>query len=180
VDLPVLRKHNHHHLEPAEPPAWQDHAPEPRRREVSPLRAWDLLDDLGDLHRQLNGLVGGLLGAPTGVPASAVGATWRPAADVEETPDAYLVEIDLPAVKRDDVEIEVGPGELVVTGEIKEKQRVGFLRTRTRRTGRFDYRVSLPIDIDPDRVTASLCDGVLSVRVPKTEQARRRKVAIGG
>jgi HSP20 family protein len=44
--------------------------------------------------------------------------------------------------------------------------------------GRFEYRVSLPAEVQEDQVTASLTDGVLTVRVPKTEQARRRKIAI--
>ena len=57
-------------------------------------------------------------------------------------------------------------------------ERVGFLRSRTRQVGLFDYRVSLPTEVDEDKVTASLADGVLTVRVPKTERARQRKIPI--
>jgi HSP20 family protein len=103
---------------------------------------------------------------------------WRPAADVEETTDAYLVELELPGVKREDVSVEFGGGELTVTGEAKERQRVGFLRTRTRLVGRFDYRVSLPADVQEDQVSASLSEGVLTVRVPKNEKSRPRKIPI--
>jgi HSP20 family protein len=67
---------------------------------------------------------------------------------------------------------------LVVTGEVTERKRVGLLRTRNRPVGRFHYRVSLPAEVDEDEVTASLADGVLTVRVPKTERARQRKIPI--
>jgi HSP20 family protein len=98
--------------------------------------------------------------------------------DVEETDDAYVVELELPGVKREDVSVEFGGGELSVTGEVKQKERVGFLRTRTRPVGRFDYRVQLPAEVHDDQVSASLSDGVLTVRVPKTDRARRRRIAI--
>lgn len=51
-------------------------------------------------------------------------------------------------------------------------------RSRTRRIGRFDYRMSLPADIELEQVSAVLANGVLTVRVPKTEQARPRKIPI--
>jgi HSP20 family protein len=74
--------------------------------------------------------------------------------------------------------VEFGGGELVVTGEVKERQRVGLLRSRTRRIGRFEYRLSLSAEIDEDQINASMSEGVLTVRVPKTAKARPRKVPI--
>jgi HSP20 family protein len=68
--------------------------------------------------------------------------------------------------------------ELQITGETVEKERVGILRRRTRRVGRFEYRVTLPGPIDPDSIDASLHDGILRVTVPKPEQARPRRVEI--
>ncbi|MDQ4094065.1 MAG: Hsp20/alpha crystallin family protein [Actinomycetota bacterium] len=103
---------------------------------------------------------------------------WRPAVDVEETSEAYLVELELPGVKRKDISVEFDGGELAVTGEVKERQRVGLLRARSRPVGRFDYRVSLPADVEEDQITASLSDGVLTVRVPKNERSRPRRIPI--
>lgn len=60
---------------------------------------------------------------------------WLPAADVSETDAAYIVEIELPGVHREDVDVELDGNELVVTGEVKEKKREGLLRRRTRRVG---------------------------------------------
>jgi len=67
-----------------------------------------------------------------------------------------------------------------VHGEIKERERVGILRRRTRRTGQFDYRVRLPGDVDEEGIEASLEGGVLTVRVPKSERARRRRIEVKG
>jgi HSP20 family protein len=52
------------------------------------------------------------------------------------------------------------------------------VRRRTRRTGRFDYRVTLPEQVDAEQIEASLAEGVLTVRVPKSERAQRKKIAI--
>lgn len=103
---------------------------------------------------------------------------WSPLADVTETDDAYVIELDLPGVSRDDINIDLTGTELAITGEIKEREHKGLFHRRTRRTGRFAYRVTLPRDVDRDKVDASLSDGVLTVRVPKTESAKPRRITI--
>jgi HSP20 family protein len=103
-----------------------------------------------------------------------------PRFDIEETEDAWIVEAELPGVKRKDVDVEVRDGELLISGEIKERERVGVVRHRTRRTGRFEIRVALPADADPEQVDAKLERGVMSVEIPKPERAKPRKVTVGG
>jgi HSP20 family protein len=105
-------------------------------------------------------------------------AGWIPAVDVEETEDAYVLEAEVPGVKREDVNIEVSGNELAITGEIKEREREGILRRRTRRVGQFEFRVSLPGEVNPEGVDAKLNDGVLTVRVPKAERAQRRRIEV--
>jgi len=137
--------------------------------------------EFGELHERMGRLLSDTLGEPF---ASASGdgdrpgLGWRPLADVEETAEAYLVELELPGVKLEDVSVEFGGHELTVSGEVKERERVGFLRTRTRPVGRFDYRVSLPAEVEDDQVSASMSEGVLTVRAPKTERARQRRIPI--
>ncbi len=142
----------------------------PVRSRPHAVAGWDPLRELDELADRVNSLWeanlnGGLHG-------------WAPLADVEETDDAYVVEIDLPGVKRDDIDIQLTDRQLTVSGEIKEKERVGILRRRTRRVGQFHYSVTLPADIDGDKVSAHLDDGVLTVRVPKPEQAKPRRIQI--
>jgi HSP20 family protein len=105
-------------------------------------------------------------------------AAWSPPVDVEEEDGAYVIEAEVPGVKRDDVNIELVGNELLINGEIKERERKGILRRQARRVGRFEYRLQLPDSVDGDKIEANLKDGVLTVRVPKAEQARRRKVEI--
>lgn len=102
-----------------------------------------------------------------------------PLADIEETDDSYLLEVELPGVKREDIDLQVDQERLRLTGERRQRERVGFLRHRTRTTGRFSLDVTLPAPVDSDAVSASLDHGVLTVVVPKTEAARRRRIPIG-
>jgi HSP20 family protein len=103
---------------------------------------------------------------------------WSPLVDIEEGDDAYVIEAELPGVKREDVNIELVGNELSISGEIKERQRKGALRRQTRRTGRFEYRVSLPDQVNAEKIDASLDNGVLTVRVPKSERAQRRRIEV--
>jgi HSP20 family protein len=111
-----------------------------------------------------------------GLPADSV---WVPLVDIEETDDAWVLEAEVPGVKKNDVNIDVRDSEIVVSGEIKEKERKGLLRRRTRPVGRFEYRVVLPGDIDPEKVDANLDEGILTLRVAKAEKARARRIEIG-
>ncbi|WP_244206749.1 Hsp20/alpha crystallin family protein [Streptomyces swartbergensis] len=92
--------------------------------------------------------------------------------------DAYLIEVDVPGVKRDDINVEMNDREISITGEYKERERSGVLRRRTRLTGRFEYRAVLPGDINPENVDATLSEGVLTVKVPNTEAAKPRRIEI--
>jgi HSP20 family protein len=100
--------------------------------------------------------------------------------DIEETDDQFVVELDLPNVAPEDVDVELNDNQLRVTGEIKRKERSGILRRQTRRVGEFEYVITLPGEIDPDRVGAALSEGVLSVRVGKTNTGRARHIEVKG
>jgi HSP20 family protein len=118
--------------------------------------------------------MGQLMGAPLGNGMAA----WAPPVDIVETDDAWVVEAELPGVDPDDVSVEVRDSELSISGEIKERERAGILRRRTRRVGAFDFQVTLPGQADTEHVEATLRDGVLTVRVPKPEQARPRRIEV--
>jgi HSP20 family protein len=105
-------------------------------------------------------------------------AAWTPFVDIEEEDAAYVIEAEVPGAKREDVSIELQGNELSITGEIKERERKGIVRRTTRRVGRFDYRVTLPTHVEPKKIDAKLSDGVLSVRIPKAEQAQRQRIEV--
>jgi HSP20 family protein len=106
------------------------------------------------------------------------GAFFTPPVDIEETDDAWIVEAELPGVSRDDLNVEVRDDELAIFGEIKERERKGILRRRTRPVGRFEFRVTLPGPVSADDLNADLSDGVLTVRVPKPEPARAQRIEV--
>ena len=105
-------------------------------------------------------------------------AVWTPLVDIEEEDAAYVIEAEVPGAKREDINIELQGNELSITGEIKERERKGIVRRKTRRVGRFDYRVTLPTHVEPKKIDAKLSDGVLSVRIPKAEQAQRQRIEV--
>lgn len=109
---------------------------------------------------------------------SLAGRGFTPLADVEELDDAYVVEIELAGIPRDAVDIEVSGRRLTVRGERKEKERVGIFRKRERTVGRFHHEVVLPGDIDEAGIDARLEEGVLTVRLPKPERERPRRIEI--
>jgi HSP20 family protein len=97
-----------------------------------------------------------------------------PLGELEEQDDAYLVRVELPGVKRGDIDIELAGRRLTVRAERKERQRKGLLRRSTRRTGAFFFEVLLPGEVEHAGVEATLEEGVLAVRLPKPESERRR------
>jgi HSP20 family protein len=107
-------------------------------------------------------------------------AAWSPAADMRETDDAYVIEAELPGIKREDIAIEMAEREVRITGEYKEREREGVLRRGTRRSGHFEYRALLPTDVKAEEVNANLSDGVLTLTVPKAQAAKPRHIEITG
>ncbi len=147
----------------------------PSRRENRPAARWDPFREFEDLYTQMGRLWESAFGTEAGVSAG-----WAPLADVCETEDAYLVEIDVPGVRREDVNVELAGNELRVTGELKETERKGLFHKRTRRTGQFAFHTSLPENVRTDKIEANLADGVLTLRVPKAEPAKSRRIEVRG
>jgi HSP20 family protein len=146
----------------------------PVHRESSTARS-DLLREFQDLSERMGRLWASAVPGGGGLGPD---VPWEPAGDIEETDDAYVLELDLPGLRKDQVSVEILDSELAVHGEIKERERTGVIRRQTRRVGQFDYRMSLPADADAERISAELADGVLTVRVPRAEKAKPRRIEI--
>jgi HSP20 family protein len=160
--------------------------PSPRRftdgtvpaRRSSPQRTISLLDptrEFADIDDRMGPLVN-LAFDGMGL-TQVVDAPWVPLADISETDDAYMIQVDLPWVSRDQLNVELNDRELVINVELVDEEH-GRRRRRLRRTGRFEFRPTLPRDINPDGITANLADGVLTVTVPKSEAAKPRRIDV--
>lgn len=112
--------------------------------------------------------------------SSLLNGAFTPLADIEETDDAYVIEIELPGITREDATLEVQGRRIVVTGERKEKERARVFRTKTRVSGRFHYEALLPGDIEGDEVSAQYEDGLLVIRVPKPVSGRSKVRRVEG
>ena len=102
-----------------------------------------------------------------------------PPINVWEDGDHLMAEAEVPGMKLEDLEILVEGEELTIKGKFaaNENKESGYLR-RERVVGEFSRTISLPRPINSDRVEATLKDGVLTIKLPKAEEAKARKIAV--
>jgi HSP20 family protein len=151
-------------------------APE-RRKTSSSASQWPSFEQVPERMRRMLEQTLGSFGSPALLTEA---STWTPFVDIEEEDGAYVLEAELPGVRREDIAIELVGNELSITGELKERERKGIVRRHTRPVGRFDFRVTLPSQLEAEKVEADLAHGVLTVRVPKAEHARRQRIEVTG
>lgn len=112
--------------------------------------------------------------------SNVVTSAWRPAVDIKEEADRFVILADLPGVDPKDIEITAENGMLTVRGERrveKEEEREGFRRVERVR-GTFYRRFSLPDTADTGGIKARGKDGVLEITLPKHEKVQPRKITV--
>jgi len=103
----------------------------------------------------------------------------QPAVNLWEEDDSLVAELEVPGVKSDQVDVSVVGAELSLKIERPERQPEGATyHRRERPAGTFTRVLRLPCEVDADRVEAELKDGVLTIRLPKAEAAKPRKIRI--
>ena len=107
-------------------------------------------------------------------------AEWMPVVDISEDDKEYLITAELPEVKKEDVRVTVENGVLTITGERKfEKEEKGKRWHRVERSyGSFARSFALPENGDAAKVNAEFKDGLLKVRVAKSEAARPKQIEV--
>ncbi len=132
---------------------------------------WDVFNDLDNVFE-------GLL-RPTR--RNFDGGSLVPAMDVSETDHEYLVKAELPGVKKDDLEVSIQDGVLTVNAETKyengQKENGRTIR-QERRYGKYVRSMRLGSEIDKEKVEAEYKDGVLSLRLPKAEAVKPKKIEV--
>jgi HSP20 family protein len=101
--------------------------------------------------------------------------------DLSETEDEFIVKMALPGIKPDEVEINVTGNTLTVRGEHKEDKEAQQARTWHRREiryGRFERSIALPTEVQADRAEATFENGMLTLRLPKAEAAKPKRIPI--
>ena len=96
-------------------------------------------------------------------------ADWIPVAEITEDDKEFLVKLEVPEVKKEDMKIEVQNGSLCISGERKYEKKDKKLHRVERFYGSFERSFSLPNNVDPDSIKAESNEGVLSIHLLKTE-----------
>lgn len=106
--------------------------------------------------------------------------SWSPALDVSETADEYQVKASLPGIEPDDLEITYNNNLLTIKGEMQSEREVEEQRyhLRERRSGSFSRSISLPSTVDAEHIQASYTAGVLTLHLPKLEEAKPRRIQV--
>jgi len=105
---------------------------------------------------------------------------WLPAVDIRETAEAIVVHAELPGIDKKDVKVDVRDGVLTISGERKYEKDVKEENVHRieRSYGSFTRSFSLPSHVDVNKVEAKLDNGVLEVRLPKTDTARPKSISV--
>ncbi|MFG0333803.1 MAG: Hsp20/alpha crystallin family protein [Maioricimonas sp. JB049] len=151
------------------------------RRSTPGLKRWLEGNPIASLRREMDDLLENFFGQGEALPAS---LSSVPRLDVSETDDAIEVVTDLPGFEPGDIQLEVGENSLTISGERSEVTRTEVKERKyhriERRSGSFSRSVWLPCAVQEDRIEAELKNGVLTVTLPKAEEARRHKIEVKG
>jgi HSP20 family protein len=141
---------------------------------------WDPFRDLMSIQSELNRLFGRTYAGTEAGSGSGASGAWVPALDIFETEDHYVVTMELAGVAPEDADLSVEDSTLTVSGERKfyaDVPEEAFHRVE-RRYGPFVRSLSLPPTANADEISARFDKGVLTIEVPKREEARPKKIAI--
>ena len=104
---------------------------------------------------------------------------WTPALDLYQNNDNVVVRVELPGMRKEDIEISLQDGMLTISGERKSETAEGDKAERTERyVGKFRRSISLPTQVDASKVTATYRDGILTVTLPKAEEAKPKQIQV--
>ena len=105
---------------------------------------------------------------------------WTPALDIYEDNDNLVVKAEIPGMKREDIDVSLHDGSLSISGERKSENKYeGAEAYRAERFfGKFQRTVTLPTPVAPEKVKAQYQDGILTVTLPKTEEAKPKHITI--
>jgi HSP20 family protein len=135
--------------------------------------------DLASLHRDMDDLFNSFFGS---WPVTVIESRLWPAMDVSEDENEVVVTAEVPGCKAEDVDIAVHGNTLSISGEKKqeqEKKEKGYYHIE-RSYGSFRRELTLPADVETDKVEAVCKNGVLSIKLPKAEKAKAVKVKVKG
>jgi len=144
-------------------------------------RRWreDAEHPLTAFQREMNRLMESFLGTS---PFPEAKGEWVPALDVAETENEIVVKAEVPGIDKKDIDVTIRGDRLTISGEKKDerKEKKDTYTVYERRHGSFSRTITLPTDVNLDKVEAEFKNGVLTIRLPKTEETKARRISVKG
>ena len=139
------------------------------------LTRWDPFRDLVSMRRAMDRLMESSLTEDGDVTSE-----WGLPLDVVEDENQYVVKASLPGVKADDLDITFNKGSLTIRGEIKDESETtqGQYHLRERRYGTFSRTITLPTTVKAEDIQADYHDGILELKMPKSEEVKPKRIQI--
>jgi HSP20 family protein len=143
------------------------------------LMSWPSLDRWMSLRDDLNSLFESPFWSGFGR-AGELFSAWSPALDLYENSDSVVAVVELPGMRKKDIEISLHGGTLTISGERRRETSNGEKIERTERCIRkFRRSITLPVRVDANKVSAKYQDGILTVTLPKAEEAKPKQISVG-
>jgi HSP20 family protein len=141
-----------------------------------PETVWPGLEELDQLRREMNQL---LELSPLEWNQSPIFNQWAPAVDLFEDRDHFIVKAEIPGLRKEQIDISLHAGALIISGERSYEEKQDGANYRSERFfGRFQRTVTLPKAVAADKVKAAYKDGILTVTLPKAEEAKPKQIEI--
>jgi len=157
-----------------------------KAKETRELASWRPLTELSRMEREMERTLGDFFGRPW------LGFRWperlrllesgfrEPVIEVYEEKDDVVVKAELPGIKKEEIEVNITENFLTIKGEKKKEQEVKekdhYYSERS--YGTFERSVEIPRAVHADKARASFKDGILEIRLPKTEEAKRKEIKL--
>ena len=145
---------------------------------MATLTRWDPLNEMLTLREAMSQLLEDSFVAP-GTPRREQGG-FAPALDLSETEDGFLVEVAVPGMKPEDLQVTLENSVLSIKGQLRqesEDKKRNYHRTE-RRYGSFQRTIALPSTVKADAIKAALANGVLRLDIPKAEEVKPRRIMV--
>ena len=142
------------------------------------LTGFDPFREMFDLQRGINRLFEDAFGKTS---QEEVGlSSWTPAADIYENEEAFLLKLELPEVKREDVKVNLNDNVLTISGErrLENEEKHDNYHRIERSYGQFYRSFTLPPNVNPEGINAEFRDGVLRLTLPKREEAKPKQIEV--
>jgi len=142
------------------------------------ISAWPSLDRWANLREEMNHIFEIPL-LPPSVKQTQLFSGWAPPLDLYQNEDNVVALIELPGMRKEEIEISLRDGALTISGERKTAATAEENAERTERfSGKFRRSISIPASVDTGKVVATYKDGILTITLPKSEEAKPKKIDV--